>query len=333
MDSVRWTLARLGFYPLKPLLKSILATLLGNRVSSAFGFLGGGSIFVLLSRLERCWRMGRDLRRQDDAPGLPVRLQIETTDICNLRCKMCAREQLTNMNTGTIGLEKFTEIIDQINPYYVTMNGLGEPLFDRTLFEKLSDLRRRNVYTSMPTNGTFVRGEKRDRLLENLPDLLTLSIDGATRESFEKIRVRARVDRELANFKDLARRRAEGQGREGTVIQGREGTVIRVLFVVQRASLDDHEALFELMKDLPGVEVQLTPVYDFTGEEDEPDEAVPSAEEVRRMHDRLDAIVADTTDPRKLAFLEEWRNLSMTWLEPPPVELSPSTGACTVPWY
>ena len=88
----------------------------------------------------------------DPLPRLPIRLQIETTDICNMKCVMFTREVLDGMNTTTMSFEQFTNTVESIAPYYATFKGFGEPL---------------------------------DKLAASLPDMVTFSLDGATNTSYK----------------------------------------------------------------------------------------------------------------------------------------------------
>jgi hypothetical protein len=88
--------------------------------------LGGGSFRELLRRALRLREVARDMRKGELAPAKPVRLQIETTDICNFKCVMCCREVIEGMNTRTMELDEFTTLIGEISPYYVTSTTLAD---------------------------------------------------------------------------------------------------------------------------------------------------------------------------------------------------------------
>jgi MoaA/NifB/PqqE/SkfB family radical SAM enzyme len=155
----------------------------------------------LIKRVTRLRKLAKQMLYLNLYPSLPVRLQIETTDTCNFKCIMCARENLDGMNTTSMSLQQFSQLIDAIDPYYVTLNGLGEPLIDKTIFQKLDYLHLKNIFTSMPSNGSLIRGEKLSLLAKSLPDSLCFSIDGATKESFENTRKTSDFEKVLENYK------------------------------------------------------------------------------------------------------------------------------------
>jgi sulfatase maturation enzyme AslB (radical SAM superfamily) len=119
------------------LVKSVGVTWLNSPLAYPWKCLSGGSIRTLLGRLARARRVARDMVRINLRPGLPVRMQIETTDHCNLGCILCTREVLSDMNSSSISFDTFRQMVEQTAPFYVTLNGLGEPLFDKSIFEKL----------------------------------------------------------------------------------------------------------------------------------------------------------------------------------------------------
>ncbi len=264
---------------------------LGARdLSQPLQLLYGPSFKVFIGRLLRLRAMARSMRRGVEAPPLPVRLQIETTDICNFKCRMCTREVIDGMNTKTMSLEQFKSVVDQIAPYYLTMNGLGEPLLDKTIFDKLAYARQSGIVTAMPTNGTYIRGEKLEQLAENMPDILTFSIDGAQKNSFEYVRVLSNFDQVIANYSSILARRARGETRANTRVN--------VLCALQKANLRDYKAMWHLKNSMAGVDAfNLVPVFDYDPAGKTFAELVPSRQDVREVTAEIDAAIAETNDP------------------------------------
>src|SRR6185503_11640009 len=96
------------------------------------------------------------------------------------------------------------------------------------------------------TNGTYIRRLKREGLAVELPDVLQLSIDGATKESFEAIRKLGDFDKIIDNYRAICALRTEGKTRRGTVI--------RVLCALQRGNLHDYRAMYRLIGSLRGID-------------------------------------------------------------------------------
>lgn len=291
--------------------------------------LGGGSIKTALARLLRLRRSAGRMVTASLTPPLPVRLQIETTDICNFKCVMCTREVIEGMNTRSMSLHDFTRIVTEIGPFYVTMNGLGEPLIDKTLFEKLAFVHGREIMTSVPTNGTYIRRDKLGRLAENLPDILQISIDGATKESFESVRKLSDFNKVIANYRAICELKADGKTRPGTSI--------RVLCAMQRANMYEFKEMYRLFTGLRGAaSFNPVPVFDFDAEGDAFSSIIPTQEEVLELHRRIDSAIAAGVSEDERDFYLLWRKTSAAWLESDSsnrVDPETNTAPCVVPWY
>jgi len=93
-------------------MKMLFAVL--DRLSPALSYflrsLSGGSFSLLLARTARLRRVASGMLAASPRPAMPVRLQIETTDVGNFKCIMCSREVIEGMNTKTMPLDEFTKL-------------------------------------------------------------------------------------------------------------------------------------------------------------------------------------------------------------------------------
>lgn len=108
--------------------------------------------------------------------------------------------------------------------------------------------------------------------------MVTFSIDGATKTSYEQIRVLGNFDQSLRNYQDLLQLRLDGKTRPNTRIQ--------ILYVLQKSNLYDFRHMCELRKSLPGIHSL---------------NIVPSPDDVQAMLRELDAetATAATEDDQK----------------------------------
>ncbi|MBT3661405.1 MAG: radical SAM protein, partial [Rhodospirillaceae bacterium] len=131
----------------------------------------------------------------------PVELIIEITSVCNLACIMCPRNVMVRPD-GYMALELFKSIVDQIKDtvelIYLS-GGLGEPLVHPDLTEMIDYCRLQNVRVGVSTNATLLKREIAGRILDAGPDILLLSLDGATKETHESIRVGSVFERTMGN--------------------------------------------------------------------------------------------------------------------------------------
>ena len=94
--------------------------------------------------------------------------------------------------------------------------GLGEPFMDPKIFERIEFCHRHSISTLLSTNGTFLDERVAERVLDSPLEQITLSFDGASKESFEFYRKGAKFEKVRDNFvrfaRDEARARVEAAG-------------------------------------------------------------------------------------------------------------------------
>lgn len=146
----------------------------------------------------------------------PKFLQIEPVGQCNLRCRMCAIQFRTDgPPTGPpafMEFDVFTRLLDQFpNLEELQLQGLGEPMMHPRFFDMVEYAVGRGVKVGTNTNATLMNAGRAERCVTSGLDQIQISIDGATAATYERIRVRARFDRVIANVEGLvaARRRLE----------------------------------------------------------------------------------------------------------------------------
>lgn len=161
------------------------------------------------------WRMSRvfrDFRRRSDrVRSLPIRLWIETASVCNLRCVMCPNKDYPAARKGVMRLELFKKIIDEARHFAndVYLHHRGEPLLNPALFDMIRYARAAGLKTRLHTNGALLDEDKARRLLEAGPDLVSFSVDGFTKDAYERIRGGAVFEQTVANILRLAALRRE----------------------------------------------------------------------------------------------------------------------------
>jgi MoaA/NifB/PqqE/SkfB family radical SAM enzyme len=150
------------------------------------------------------------LSRQTKLKGLPVEYIVETTAKCNLYCPMCPRE------THKQPKEDMTDHIFETlvresgsSAEHMMLIGLGEPFMDPKIFDRIEYCERHGTSTLLSTNGTFLDEKMSERLLATRLQHITLSFDGATKESFEFYRKGARFEKVRDNFVRFARMKKE----------------------------------------------------------------------------------------------------------------------------
>jgi sulfatase maturation enzyme AslB (radical SAM superfamily) len=143
---------------------------------------------------------------------LPDTVQIETAMACNLRCPMCPvpthKTHMDGRPAGAMPLATFERIIEQISdkPRVIGLTMMGEPMINKNLVQFVQIAKARGHYVAMTTNGTLLNEAKAKALLEAGIDMMKISFDGASKETYERIRIGADFDKVVANvrkFNDL----------------------------------------------------------------------------------------------------------------------------------
>ncbi len=133
----------------------------------------------------------------------PISLQIEPTTNCNLKCRMC-ESPLWDRKGLEMSFLDFKKIIDQF-PYLATINlqGIGEPLLNKNIFKMVEYCKSKKMVVLFTTNATLINEKVAKKFVESGLDYVVVSIDGATHETFERIRIGANFNQVIGNIKNL----------------------------------------------------------------------------------------------------------------------------------
>ncbi|HHT9126294.1 MAG TPA: radical SAM/SPASM domain-containing protein [Candidatus Brocadiia bacterium] len=118
----------------------------------------------------------------------PIMASLMVTYRCNLDCVMCdfpARAGAKEFDTGR--MKKIIDELADIGTNVISFTG-GEPLFRKDIFELIAHAKRNGLVTQMPSNGTLLTEERAQALIDSGLDALTISIDGACKETHDRIR-------------------------------------------------------------------------------------------------------------------------------------------------
>ena len=118
-------------------------------------------------------------------------LRFEVTTKCNYNCIICPRERLTR-KIETMSLEAFKFLLDKIISETdqfgtVTFPGMGEPLLDEELDQKIIYAKEKDITILMLTNGSLLSVERFKRLQDIGVDSIRVSMYGDTPESYASI--------------------------------------------------------------------------------------------------------------------------------------------------
>lgn len=137
----------------------------------------------------------------------PSTLDIEPNNNCNFKCPHCQVSHW-NKKIALLTVDSFRAIIDQVPTLVsIKLQGMGEPLLNKDLFGMLQLGEARGIEMRFTSNGSLCDNQKNERLAELKNTIITFSVDGATKETFEKIRIGSDFEKVKRNIRDLVKRR------------------------------------------------------------------------------------------------------------------------------
>ncbi|MFK7739249.1 MAG: radical SAM/SPASM domain-containing protein [Planctomycetota bacterium] len=139
--------------------------------------------------------------------AMPVWINLTSTTVCNLKCFMC--NQFLDPNSPKVMMDEdvYQRVVKELYPYARTMqlSAFGEPLVTPNIEHKLDDLERYGMKLEMVTNATLMMKDSRfrEQLLRCL-ELVTFSMDGATRSTYNSVRTGAEFTEVVDNITKFA---------------------------------------------------------------------------------------------------------------------------------
>ena len=163
-------------------------------------------------------------------------MQIEPVGECNLRCRMCP-VRYREVTNAFMAWADFTRVADDLPMLSeLHLQGLGEPLLHPRFFDMVAYAVARGVAVSVNTNLTLLTPEKAERAATCGLEAIYVSVDGATPETYERIRVDARFDRLERNVLRL----------QEALTRHASPTRVQITAVAMRENVHELAALVEL---------------------------------------------------------------------------------------
>ncbi|MHB0875767.1 MAG: radical SAM protein [Anaerolineae bacterium] len=207
---------------------------------------------------------GAEADVEEMADGLLVRrpltylakVYVEATNRCNLTCRTCMRngwdEPLGLMAAGT--WERVLAGVRSLpRPPLVFFGGMGEPLLHPDIGTMVEQAKACDARVELITNGTLLEPSLQAALADAGLDMLWVSLDGASAESYADVRLGAALPGVLANLEQLALR--DGPGPE-----------LGISFVAMRRNVQDLPRIVQLAERLGARRLMVTNVVAHTAE-------------------------------------------------------------------
>lgn len=153
-----------------------------------------------------------------------MQLQIETTNVCQAACVFCEYPTMKRPK-GTMEMGLFERIIDEATTLplidHITITGLGEPLLDRFLVERVRYIRNsmRAIPIDVYTNGNLLRPALTDALIAAGLTTLYVSLNAVTAEKRREVMKLDDFD-QVVDYTHYAIKAAKKSGKMRVIVKG-----------------------------------------------------------------------------------------------------------------
>ena len=199
--------------------------------------------------------------------GSPYEWEIDTTNICQLKCPLCHTGKGTiHRDQGVMDFDLFTKVVDQIKHscLWLTLYSWGEPLLNQRIHEYIEYAHKQKIATIISSNlNKPLTPLMAEQVIRSGLDVMIVSLDGITQDVYEVYRVNGHLDRVLENLRLLDQKKRE---------LGSKTPYIEWQFIVMRQNEHQLEEAKALAGEL-GVDSLVFKKVDFPHGEDDPAEA------------------------------------------------------------
>ena len=176
----------------------------------------------------------------DELEIFPKYINIETKNVCNARCVMCAID-FDSRPSVTMKDEVFNKITDELKKWSMHIEKVNlyldnEPLLDRSLHLKIKSLKAIGIKkVAIASNASALTIKRCEEIVDAGLDEIYIALDSTDKKVYESIRVGLSFDRTILNIRNLIAVRKRMRG----------NTVIRLQMIDQCQEPSDIEKLKE----------------------------------------------------------------------------------------
>ncbi len=192
--------------------------------------------------------------------GQLAKIYIEPTNRCNITCRTCMRNTWDEP-LGMMSAETFERILTglealEVKPL-VLFGGIGEPLFHRETPAMVARVKALGCEVELITNGTLLSEKRSHELIDAGLDVLWVSLDGATPESYTDVRLGAALPQVLRNLEQMR------PMRRGMYHPKPE---LGIAFVAMRRNIKDLPKVIAIGRRLKATRFSISNVLPYTDE-------------------------------------------------------------------
>jgi len=178
------------------------------KINSEYHTIGGENIVEKNPEYAKYREKWYTYPKERKVADFPLFLDIDITDLCNLKCSFCLRQSNPELiQNKKMRLSLFRKIIDEGSRnglYGCKLSIIGEPLIHEHIFSMIKYAKENgliDVYFN--TNATLLTEDVAHKLVESNLDRLSISFEGYTKDVYERYRIGSNYSKVLNNIKRL----------------------------------------------------------------------------------------------------------------------------------
>jgi MoaA/NifB/PqqE/SkfB family radical SAM enzyme len=254
-----------------------------------------------------------EARDAEVCDSLPTWINTTNSTVCNLSCSFCPQAYGKGVDWR---MEEpiYRRVLEELYPAaeIVQLSAFGEPMMTPRLAEKLDDMDRFGVKLEMVTNATLMKGEALQRRMAGIMGLLTVSIDGATKATYDSLRIGGDFDEVVGNVRAYNRARH--------ALPKERQAPLHFNTILMKRTLPELPAFLRLAKELDAQHVTVMHLVRMVAEESVHEEMLDrSPDWKRRTNDALLEAAAVA------------KELGLSVNLPPPFALAREPGSAAAP--
>ena len=152
-------------------------------------------------------------RRTTTIKAKPLKLTVDLTNSCQLRCPLCPTGlQAHDRNATLYSLDQFKKLMKDVGDYvfFIDFYNWGEPLNNKEFEKYVQVAKHYNVSTEISSNFSLKLSDQRiRRLIESGLNEIIVSMDGTTQQSYEQYRRKGQIDLVQDNIRRFIKLRDE----------------------------------------------------------------------------------------------------------------------------
>ncbi len=150
--------------------------------------------------------------KKERVRGYPYIAQIEPVNLCQLKCPTCPTGLGVNPDPpGKMELSDFKKTVDPLKEYLyeILLFGFGEPFLHKDIFDMIKYASGSKIRTVLSTNLCHLKNGDIDKIIDSGLELIVVSLDGFSQETYRKYRVNGDVEIVKQNIEAIMKRKRE----------------------------------------------------------------------------------------------------------------------------